>query len=181
MEELVNAKFPVRLLDGTILTPLTGRPSKYGDCGEYLVFFIQANFIKGGLLLSFAGEHSTMDRHGLGKTIRLFHKACHKEAFTTEELVEGNRARGDIVPLLDVDPASYKPGPELHYMFAKRASNEPPVVHPTSSWTCFRLSAARLSALNNLATEGPIETFQLMISLLLLVANHFLYVPYFDF
>jgi hypothetical protein len=154
MEELVKAKFPVRLLDGTILTPLTGRPSKYRDAGEYPVFLIQANFIKGGVLLSFAGEHSTMDGHGLGETIRLFHKACHNEAFTTEELFEGNRARGDIVPLLDVDPASYKSGPELHYMFAKRASNEPPAARPTCSWACFRLSAARLSALNSLARDG---------------------------
>jgi hypothetical protein len=176
IKELVDAKFPVRLLDGKMFTPLKGRPSKYGDSGEYPAFFIQANFIKAAFSFA-AAEHSTMDGHGLGETIRLFHKACHKEAFTTEELFEGNRARGDIVPLLDVDRASYKPGPELHYMFARQTSNKPPADRQAYSWACFRLPVMRLSVLKSLATEARVDTFQLIMSFPLSEINMFLFVP----
>jgi trichothecene 3-O-acetyltransferase len=74
MDALRKANFPSSMLDGEVFTPLKGLPTSIaGDPAP--VFFIQANFINGGLLLNFAGEHNTMDEQGLGQVIRIFSKA----------------------------------------------------------------------------------------------------------
>ena len=91
MDTLRKAKFPFTMLDGEVLAPLSGLPTSY-ERDPAPVFFLQANFINGGLLLNFAGEHSTMDGQGLGEIIRIFDKACHNETFTDDELLQGNRA-----------------------------------------------------------------------------------------
>lgn len=155
MEALRNAKFPFSMLDGEVLAPLSGLPTSYeGDPAP--VFFIQANFINGGLLLNFAGEHSTMDGQGLGEIIRMFDKACHNNTLTDEELFQGNRARDGIIPLFD--QTSYKPGPELDHLLVKpRAStsttsdNMPP---PKCTWAYFHFSSANLAKLKAKASSS---------------------------
>lgn len=157
MEALRKAKFPFSMLEGTTLTSLTGAPSKYGnpETDPAPVFFLQANFIKGGLLLNFAGEHSAMDGQGVGQIIQLFSKACHNVPFTAEELLQGNRARGNIIPLLDQD--TYKPGPELDHLIVKPskvsspATNEPP---PQCTWAYFQFQSTKLSKLKSLASPS---------------------------
>lgn len=157
MDTLRKAKFPFSMLDGEVLAPLSGLPTSYeGDPAP--VFFLQANFVKGGLLLNFAGEHSTMDGQGLGEIIHLFDKACHNVPFTDEELLQGNRARDSVIPLLD--QASYKPGPELDHLLVRprattsntAASNNN--VPPKCTWTYFHFSSSNLSKLKSIASES---------------------------
>ena len=154
MDALKQANFPFSKLDGAVLTPLHGLPtSKEEDPAP--VFFLQANFINGGLLLIFAGEHSTMDGHGLGQVIRIFSKACHNEAFTDEELLQGNRARGDVIPLFDQE--TYNPGPELHHLVVKPSitststSNNLP---PNCTWAYFHFPSSSLSKLKSIASAS---------------------------
>lgn len=159
MDALRNAKFPFSMLDGEVLAPLSGLPTSYeGDPAP--VFFLQANFINGGLLLNFAGEHSTMDGQGLGEIIRMFDKACHNEPFTDEEVLQGNRARDSVIPLFD--QTSYKPGPELDHLLVKKpraststtsasTNNNMP---PKCTWAYFHFSSANLAKLKSMASSS---------------------------
>ena len=155
MAALRNAKFPFSMLDGEVLAPLSGLPTSYeGDPAP--VFFLQANFINGGLLLNFAGEHSTMDGQGLGEIIRIFDKACHNKPFTDEEVLQGNRARDSVIPLFD--QTSYKPGPELDNLLVKpRASNSTTSAStnnmpPKCTWAYFHFSSSNLAKLKSIAS-----------------------------
>jgi trichothecene 3-O-acetyltransferase len=57
LDDLLAAKAPVSMLDGKILSPKKGFFYMYDPAKEVLpVFHIQASFIKGGILLCFAGE-----------------------------------------------------------------------------------------------------------------------------
>lgn len=160
MGALKKARFPSRMLDGTLLTPLTGLPSSYGESGEYPVFFIQVNFIKGGLLLNFAGEHSIMDGQGFGEIIRMFSKACHGKLFTEEELLQGNRARDNVISLLDLD--NYKPGPEMEHLLIKPKATSTPDPGTTEplvcTWQYFHFSPTKLSKLKNVASPSSSST-----------------------
>lgn len=158
MDSLRNAKFPFSMLDGEVFAPLSGLPTSYeGDPAP--VFFLQANFINGGLLLNFAGEHSTMDGQGLGEIIRLFDKACHNEPFTDEEILQGNRARDSVIPLFD--KISYKSGPELDHLLVKlRATTSITTAStinmpPKCTWVYFHFSSPNLSKLKSIASSSP--------------------------
>ena len=157
MDALRKAKFPSNMLDGTVFTSLKGLPTSYGESEEdpAPVFFLQANFVDGGLLLNFAGEHSTMDGHGLGQIIQIFSKACHNEAFTDEELLQGNRARDNVIPLLD--QTTYKPGPELDHLLVKLSSTSSPAINkppPKCTWAYFHFPSSSLSKLKSLASPS---------------------------
>jgi trichothecene 3-O-acetyltransferase len=154
MDALRKANFPFSMLDGAVLTPLKGLPTSYEE-DPAPVFFLQANFINGGLLLNFAGEHSTMDGHGLGQIIRIFSKACHNEPFTDEELLQGNRARDNVIPLFD--QTTYKPGPELDHLLVKPSATSPPASNnlpPKCIWAYFHFPSSSLSKLKSIASPS---------------------------
>ena len=154
MDALRKAKFPFSMLDGAVLTPLTGPPTGSEE-DQATVFFLQANFINGGLLLNFAGEHSAMDGQGLGQVIRLFSKACHGESFTDEELLQGNRARDNVIPLLN--QTTYQPGPELDHLLVKFSAAPPPAssnLPPKCTWAYFHFPSSSLSKLKSIAASS---------------------------
>ena len=153
MDALRKASFPSSMLDGEVLAPLKGLPTSY-EGGPAPVFFLQANFINGGLLLNFAGEHNTMDGQGVGQIIRLFSKACHNEPFTDEELLQGNRTRDNVIPLFD--QTTYKPGPELDHLIVKPSAKSPPASNnppPKCTWAYFHFSPSSLSKLKSIASS----------------------------
>lgn len=157
MDALRNAKFPFSMLDGELLAPLSGLPTSH-EGEQAPVFFLQANFINGGVLLNFAGEHSTMDGQGLGEIIRMFDKECRNEPLTEEELLQGNRARDSVIPLFDQN--SYKPGPELDHLLVKpRASTSTASVStnnlpPKCTWAYFHFSSANLAKLKAMGSSS---------------------------
>lgn len=156
MDAIRQARFPFRMLDETIIAPRNTIPSPEESVLEIPVFVVQANFITGGLLLTFVGQHQTMDMTGQGQIIHLLSKACRNEPFTSKELSSGNLVRRNLIPLLD---DSYKPGPELAHQIVKPTPSDPisngsaPSPPIESTWTYFNFSSTSLTALKSLATK----------------------------
>ncbi|KAI0132443.1 transferase family-domain-containing protein [Xylariales sp. AK1849] len=121
MEALRKANFPFYMLDESIIAPrMTMAAMADAPTDPAEVFIVQANFLKGGLLLTINGQHNVMDGLGQGMLMELFSKACRNEPFTEEECSAGNLDRTKLVPLLD---ESYTPGSELKYQIAKPPSS----------------------------------------------------------
>ena len=162
MDALRRANFPFSMLDENIIAPRKTLPGSSDESASdsVPVFLLQANFITGGLLLTFVGQHNTMDMTGQGQIIHLFSKACRDKQFTSEELSSGNLARRNIIPLLD---DSYKQGSELVRQIVKPTPSHPisnginghpaPPPPPKCTWTYFTFPPTSLTALKSLATN----------------------------
>ncbi|KIX95484.1 uncharacterized protein Z520_08604 [Fonsecaea multimorphosa CBS 102226] len=161
MDVLRQANFPFSMLDESIIAPVNTLAA--GTDGPAPVFLVQANFVTGGLLLTFVTQHNTMDMTGMARIMYLLSKACRNEPFTAEEISTGNLDRRDLIPLLD---ESYRPGPELSYQIEKppahqdasnAADGESEQSQPQSpkcSWAYFIFSAASLKSLKSLAMQS---------------------------
>ena len=162
MEALRQANFPFNMLDESIIAPrktLPGSPDEPSS-DPAPVFLIQATFITGGLLLTFVGNHQTMDMTGQGQVIDLFSKACHHEQFTSEELSCGNLARRNLIPFLD---DSYEQGSKLAHQIAKPTPSHPtvsgtndqivPSAPPECTWAYVSFEPSSLTILKELATR----------------------------
>lgn len=149
MNVLRRANFPMSMLDQDTLAPRKIFP----DSSESApVFLIQANFITGGLLLTFVAQHNAMDATGLGQIIYLFSKACCNEPFTPQELQDGNLPRRDIVPLLEDTQAL---GIELDRYIVKTAPYRNVFdLPPKCTWTSFKISPSSLKSLKSIAMES---------------------------
>ena len=162
MDVLRRANFPFSMLDESLVAPRKTIPESSDDSASEPtpVFLLQANFITGGLLLTFVGHHRVMDMTGQGQIIHLFSKACRNEQFTSEELSSGNLDRRNIIPLLD---DSYEHGSELAHQIMKptpshsnpNSTNGPPASPPpsNSTWAYFAFNRTSLTALKSLATK----------------------------
>lgn len=162
IDALRRANFPFSMLDESIIAPrktLPGSPDESAS-DSTPIFLLQANFINGGLLLTFVGQHNTMDMTGQGQIIHLFSKACRNQQFTSDELSSGNLARRNLIPLLD---DSYKQGSELARQIVKPTSSHlisndtnghpAPPPSPKCTWAYFTFRPTSLTALKSLATK----------------------------
>ncbi|KAF2725166.1 hypothetical protein K431DRAFT_281132 [Polychaeton citri CBS 116435] len=151
-ESLKQSGFPMSMLDENLIAPRNTLPKPEEFNMDSPVFLVQANFIEGGLILTFNGQHQAMDMTGQGQVISLLSKACNNVAFTASELETGNLARRNLVPHLD---ESYVPGAELLPQLVKPPKDgEPaPAPPPKSTWTSYLFSPSSLSALKAKATE----------------------------
>ena len=153
MNAMAKAKFPFSMLDpDTLLPPIAVSWSTDGFDKVAPVLILQANIIKGGILITFSGNHTTMDMSGLGMIISLFSKACRNEPYTAEEISQGNQSRKNAIPLYD-DP--YDPGNVLD-----DAWTPPPnqtllnaVLNSNPRWAYFNFRANNLSRLKASATD----------------------------
>ncbi|KAL0938120.1 trichothecene 3-O-acetyltransferase [Colletotrichum truncatum] len=153
MEALRLANFPMSMLDEAAIAPRKIFPDIPSPAPAFLV---QANFIDAGLILTFVAQHNTMDMTGLGHVVHLFSKACHGEEFSEKEVLTGNIARRNIVPLLG---NSYTPGPELdRYIVKPRVSlgapGQPPASAPQCVWAYFFFPPESLASLKSQALES---------------------------
>ena len=152
IDSLRQAKFPGNMLDESIIAPRRTIPgtSDKAESDSEPIFLLQANFITGGLLLTFVGQHNAMDMTGQGHIIELLSKACHDEEFTKEELSAGNASRRNIVPLLD---QSYEPGPEITRQIVKTTNKQSKTQLPPQkcTWTYVIFPRTSLNALKSLA------------------------------
>ena len=71
-DKIRKAKALSAMLDGNILSPEKGLPDYLNDSDRSPVLVVQANSVRGGLLLFFAGMHTVMGGNGLGQIIRMF-------------------------------------------------------------------------------------------------------------
>jgi hypothetical protein len=102
-EELRIRRAPMSMLDGNILSPMKGLPYYYDGSEPLPVFILQANFIKGGLILSSACMHNALDMNGQGQVIRLLAQALRGEKFSEAQIWDGNVDRTKVIPLLKPD------------------------------------------------------------------------------
>lgn len=151
MEGLRSAQYPFSMLDESIVAPRNTIPGTGGaPTSDSPVFIVQATFITSGLILTFLGQHQTMDGTGQGEVMRFLSKACHHEPLSSDELSAGNMPRANVIPLLD---ENYKPGSEIEQFIVKRI---PPAATPPQkcSWTYFSFDEPALKALKSLATTN---------------------------
>lgn len=156
MEVLREVDFPFRLLDESMICPRNTLPTPEELASGVLpVLLVQANFITGGLILSFVAAHSTMDMTGQGQVIYLISKACSNEPFTSEELSSGNLDRRNLIRLLD--ESEIKDSDTAHQIAkptpAPLDPDEPVTPLPTCSWGYFSFSPTSLASLKSLAME----------------------------
>lgn len=166
MQKMRQAQYPFSMLDSEILAPpIAVSWSSEGFENVAPVLLLQTNFVRGGLVLTISGNHMMMDMTGLGMTISLFSKACRAEPFTDEEIKQGNRPRGDVVPLLG---EKYQPGPELNDVFVEPraieeknnpsdSSTSPP--QPPPKWVYFNFTAASLASLKQQASNQTVVPY----------------------
>lgn len=103
-KSIVAEGAPFSMLDGGVLAVRKGLPDSYDESEEPApVLVIQANLVRGGLILAFQGNHNLMDMNGMGQLIRLYAKALRGETFSELEIEHGNRDRRDIIKLLGPD------------------------------------------------------------------------------
>lgn len=151
-QTIVAAGAPMSMLDGEILSSREGIPCGYDESIEPApVLLIQANFIEGGVLVTFAGQHNIVDMNGLAQLIRLFAKACRGESFTQLELDQGNRDRRNVIRLLNPDEPKTDLSP---FRVQKKASDSdstssPP---PEYKWVYFHFPGSNLAELKRIAS-----------------------------
>ncbi|KAJ4413606.1 hypothetical protein N0V82_008428 [Gnomoniopsis sp. IMI 355080] len=122
------------------------------------VLEIQANFVQGGLIVVFQGNHNIMDMNGMGHIFELYASSLRGEPFTEVEVVAGNQDRRNIVKLLD--PAQL-PDMSRYMPTAGLKAPKTPEVQTISSdvrWVYFHFSANRLAALKTAASKPPSKT-----------------------
>ncbi|GAB7332332.1 hypothetical protein MBLNU13_g04161t1 [Cladosporium sp. NU13] len=151
MEALRLSRFPINALAEDIVAPRKTSISADDSLGPE-VLLVQATLIKGGLILTFLGQHQAMDGIGQDHIVRLFSKACRNEAFTDEErsICNLTTTSNNTIPLLD---ASYElPQTVSNYQIVNNETsfgrNSPPC-----SWAYFSFSRASLEALKSTAAQ----------------------------
>ncbi|KPI41150.1 Trichothecene 3-O-acetyltransferase [Cyphellophora attinorum] len=155
IEDLARTGFPLSMLQAEVLVPpiaLTWHSDGYDKLAPVLL--LQANFVQGGMLLTIAGNHSTMDMTGLGIVIEHLAKACRNEALTDDEVRQANADRREIVALLEKD---YQPGNELDDSLI--VPNAPAISLEPAEWVSFSLSGSGSSALKTAAAEQSVAPY----------------------
>ncbi|KAH8883250.1 hypothetical protein GQ53DRAFT_753131 [Thozetella sp. PMI_491] len=159
-DEIIQAGGPMSMLDGKVLSTRRGLPESYDESsGPAPVLVIQANFVKGGLLLAFAAQHNIMDMNGLGQLIGHFSKMLRGEPLTQLEVEQGNRDKRDVIRLLapdemaDLSEYQSRPPPSP----AQEASEDKQPVAP-AKWVYFRFPGRKLSELKALTTKSPTDS-----------------------
>ncbi|KAH8844647.1 hypothetical protein MCOR01_005379 [Pyricularia oryzae] len=101
-QEMQIANFPMRFLQTDVVVPpiaVTWVASPYDNDIIAPVLVLQANFVRGGLVLTIASNHTTMDMTGLGMLIGFFAKACRGEDLTSDEIAQANQDRRNVIPI----------------------------------------------------------------------------------
>lgn len=153
MMELREANFPMRMLHESVIAPRNTFPAadgidRHGSVSP--VFLVQANFIVGGLVLTFLGQHQAMDMVGQAQIMHLLSKACHGLSFTEAQLFHGNLERPTVIPLLD----NYESGPELARHLAATGTVPSRETEPVRCvWASFTFRPSSLTTLKSIAVE----------------------------
>jgi trichothecene 3-O-acetyltransferase len=154
--ELLEASgFSMNYLDEDLVAP---RKSYSGKPGETVaeVLQLQATLLKGGVIVTFLGQHQAMDGTGLATAMRLFSQACQGEDFSEDVLHIGNLAPENTIRLLD---HAWQPGLELSHNIVKEDRSQGPgscrakTAYGPCVWAHFSLSAPALAALKKQATS----------------------------
>ena len=163
-QNIVAANAPASMLDGSIVGLGNGFPDRYTESTPSPCFKIKANFVEGGLLLTFGLLHTIGDGNSLGQVIKMFAIACRGDVIPEADIVAGNVDRQKSIPSLTWSE------PQLDHgnMLIKGGDSGDPVNgddHQGSTdgismrWAYFRISNSKLIELKAAAagtslTEG---------------------------
>ncbi|KAF3762263.1 hypothetical protein M406DRAFT_45677 [Cryphonectria parasitica EP155] len=113
-DELQQAGFPFSMLDEDVIAPCKTMVEDDDGAVERPVLRLQANFIRGGLLLTVCGQHGAMDVAGQAQVIALLAKAMRGEVFSRQEIQDGNMIRRGHIPLPEEkeEEDEYTTGPD---------------------------------------------------------------------
>jgi len=152
-QEILKADAPFFMLDGDILCPMKGMGYAYGPETEFPVFIVQANFIKGGLLLCFACMHNALDMNGQGTVLNMFAAAARGEELPPTLLAVENLDADSIVPLLKPgeSSASHEIMRRPSTLTASQSPTGPPKALP---WNYWRFTSDGLAQLKKAASSG---------------------------
>ncbi|KAK4465134.1 trichothecene 3-O-acetyltransferase [Cladorrhinum samala] len=150
MAQLLRAGAPIKMLDGDILAPWPALPQPSGlTATPQPVFALQANFVKGGLLLCLSTHHNMIDGVGVFGLINLLFRLLSGNEVPQSDLDAANLDRRRVVPLIP-------PGePVKDHSHLRRPQGYAPIM-PCSpfTWGCFRLPVSSLSRLVRSVTAG---------------------------
>ncbi|KAH8799822.1 hypothetical protein F5884DRAFT_863428 [Xylogone sp. PMI_703] len=161
--EIIEAGAPISKLDGSILCPVPGFPLSYDESkiGPAPVVILQANFIKGGLLLNFSFQHNIMDMSGLFAFMNFLATAMRHEEIPAPAIEQANRDRRKVVPLLGPG----EPIRDHSHLRIPPASTPTPAPAPAvtsppaapASWAYFRISLADVAAIKALSSPTDVN------------------------
>ena len=151
--DIVKAGAPCSILDGKVIAPYPGFPASYKDSAEHpaSIVAIQANFVKGGLLLNFSTQHNVIDASGMMQVIQLFATAMRKDEFPHSAVEQGNRDRAKVIPLIE-------PGESIRdHSHLRRPDNfvapAPPSPAELPKWAYFLLDRSAVPRIKSLASN----------------------------
>lgn len=151
--DLIKNRAPLSMLDGSIISPAYGFPYPYPANVATPVVIVQANFIRGGLLLTSCAHHLAMDANGHEQFITQFARVCRYEKLLYEHVCMGNADQQTIVPPLRQGQV---PSPMEMFRCASKLNDPAGPWPPTGSgetWKLFRLTAAKIAALKDEASK----------------------------
>ncbi|PWY79154.1 hypothetical protein BO70DRAFT_407595 [Aspergillus heteromorphus CBS 117.55] len=150
--QLARANVPIGLLGGDILLPCPGLPDPHGLTGPVPILIVQANFIRGGLILNVSTHHNILDACALARILGLLGTLLKGRSLSAADLQHANRPRTDIIPLLAADE------PIKDFSYLRRPPGWTPSL-PSSpfQWCTFRFPLSGLASLRQTATvpAGP--------------------------
>lgn len=161
MKALKESNFPMSMLDENVIAPCLTLNLPGNTIGlaahSTPVIAVQANFIKGGLILTIAAEHNVMDMTGLDVIIGWLSKACHENPLPEAVEKVGNMDRTLAVPMVLNDDNDRITGHELDDQLRKPRIADSEVTNPDtqphSKWAYFTFSDESLKDLKDQATR----------------------------
>lgn len=100
INKLLSAGVPISMLDGSVLTPWPSLPRPRGLDGPDPVVAMQANFVRGGLILNLSTHHTIIDGTGIYQFINLMALSMSGKEIPPAELEQANRDRSTVIPLI---------------------------------------------------------------------------------
>jgi hypothetical protein len=150
---IMKRKAPMDELDGELFSPKQDLSALY-DLARTPepVMVLQLNYLKGGVVLTFAAAHNAMDMNGLGKFIEFFGKVSKGESLTKEEMGWGNSDRTNIVKLLgpgevELDHSMFVAEPENKRRELKNDGHAP----AKARWAYVRFTKEKLARMKEMA------------------------------
>ena len=157
--ELIRAQAPISMLDGSVLCPYPGFPMSYSEAeiGPAPVVAVQANFVKGGLLLNFSNQHNMMDATGLFTFIMLLASTMRGESIPQNIIKQANRDPRTVVPLLEEGETIKDHSHLIRPSNPAAIPQAPPsaVPQPRYQWAYFRILKPSIATIKALATPPP--------------------------
>lgn len=144
-DEIVAAGGPISMLDGKHIVPWAGLPLPAG-ISPLPVVALQANFIKGGLLLIMSFHHNIIDGTGIFQFTDLLETVLNGGEIPAEDIAQANRDRARVIPLLAPD----EPIKDHSFLWREAGLVVRP---PPTEWRLFRLRLSDLPIIKTLASD----------------------------